>query len=319
MKSNPLVSVIIPLYNAERFVEETIESVLNQTYRNLEIIVIDDGSSDNSLQVANKYKSRGIKIFSQANRGASAARNLGIQHATGDFIQFLDADDILHPDKIKNQVCILINEDSNTLVFCKWIRFFQSADNSQYKRQEIDKDYSSPFRLLKDMWNGKGMVQPGAWIASKKLLSKAGEWNEKLSLNDDGEYFSRVILASSKVRFCGNSIIYYRSGLHNSLSKTLTLNAAISQLNSLDCYVSNCENFPYFQELKASLSYNFSAFIYQYNMLYPELTVKARKRIFQLGYKNIPIAGGIFFKIVARLIGFDSALGLQVLWSKLKG
>jgi len=316
MKSYPLVSVIIPLYNSEQYIAETIESVLNQTYKNVEIIVIDDGSLDKSLEVVYKYKSKGIKIYSEPNRGASAARNMGIQYASGNFIQFLDADDILHPDKIKNQVCILINEDSNTLVFCKWIRFFQSADNSQYKRQEIDKDYSSPFRLLKDMWNGKGMVQPGAWIASKELLMKAGEWNENLSLNDDGEYFSRVILASSKVRFCDTSIVYYRSGIHNSLSKALTFPAVISQLNSLNCYISNCEKLPCFNEMKPPLALSFSRFIYEYNMLYPELSEIAKRRIFELGYKNIPITGGYFFKMTARLIGFERALRLKALRSK---
>ena len=116
------VSVIIPLYNTEKHIKDCIVSVLSQTYQNIEIIVIDDGSTDSSLDIANKYKSNTVKIISQTNKGAAAARNAGLQIATGEYIQFLDADDILEKQKIEIQIGVLqkYNYPSNVFASCGW-------------------------------------------------------------------------------------------------------------------------------------------------------------------------------------------------------
>lgn len=100
----PLVSILIPCYNAEKWLAETLESALAQTWDNIEIIVVDDGSTDKSLAVAKQFEPDGVKVISQANKGASAARNRAFQESQGDFIQYLDADDLLVPDKIELQV-----------------------------------------------------------------------------------------------------------------------------------------------------------------------------------------------------------------------
>lgn len=99
----PLVSVVIPCFDGEAFVGEAIESVLKQTYRNVELIVVDDGSTDGSLDVIKSYDSE-IRWDSGVNEGAAAARNRGLQLARGEFVQFLDADDLLHPSKLEIQV-----------------------------------------------------------------------------------------------------------------------------------------------------------------------------------------------------------------------
>lgn len=88
-----LVSIIIPLFNKESSIKDTIISVLNQSHENIEIIIINDGSTDNSLGIVSKFKDFRIKVFNQTNQGVSSARNLGIKHSNGEFISFLDADD----------------------------------------------------------------------------------------------------------------------------------------------------------------------------------------------------------------------------------
>ena len=98
--SQPLVSILIPCYNSEKWLAETLESALAQTWQNKEIIVVDDGSTDSSLEIAKTFESNKVKVLRQDNRGASAARNLGLTNAQGDFIQYLDADDLLSEDKI---------------------------------------------------------------------------------------------------------------------------------------------------------------------------------------------------------------------------
>lgn len=313
----PLVSIIIPMLNAEAFIQETIHSAIHQTYKNTEIIVVDNGSTDNSMNLI-QHLSGQIQILTQKVPGASAARNLGIKNASGEFIQFLDADDILHPDKIVNQVNQLKNEPWDTLSFGKWIRFFQIPEEGTYQTQKIDKNYPEPYKLLKEIWNGKGMVQPGAYLASKRLILKAGLWNESLNLNDDGEYFCRVILASSKIQFCETSTVYYRSGLINSLSKRKTIPAVTSHLRSLEYYVKSCINLPFFNELRAPLALVFSDFIYQYYQFSPDICEQAKKDVAKLGYNKLPVTGGRYFRIMATLIGFENTLQVRNLMTKLK-
>ena len=106
--NNPKVSIIVPVYNAQKFLKETVETVLIQTYRNFELILIDDGSTDNSLSIINKLKkidSR-IKILTQVNKGVSSARKLGITYSLGEYITFLDSDDTFYPNSLE----VLLNE-----------------------------------------------------------------------------------------------------------------------------------------------------------------------------------------------------------------
>ena len=95
------VSVIMPVFNCERYISEAINSVLEQTYKNVELIIVDDGSSDRSLEIAKKYESEKVKVFTQPHGGAPRARNFAFEKSTGDYIQYLDADDILAPDQLR--------------------------------------------------------------------------------------------------------------------------------------------------------------------------------------------------------------------------
>src|SRR6185312_14296624 len=99
-----LVSILIPAYNAERWIRDTMLSAIHQTWTNREIIIVDDGSTDNTLAIARTYESKMVKVVAQQNKGASAARNECLRYAQGDYVQWLDADDILAPDKISEQM-----------------------------------------------------------------------------------------------------------------------------------------------------------------------------------------------------------------------
>ena len=101
MKNKDLISIIIPVYNVEKYLEECIESVINQTYRNLEIILVDDGSTDKCLETCKEYEKRDnrIKVIHQENAGVSVARNVGIDFSTGQYIGFVDSDDFIEKDR----------------------------------------------------------------------------------------------------------------------------------------------------------------------------------------------------------------------------
>jgi glycosyltransferase involved in cell wall biosynthesis len=116
MAANPLVSVVIPNYNCARFLPAAIDSAFAQTYTNVEVLVVDDGSSDESLRVLEPYRDR-VRLLRQKNQGVSAARNHGIRESRGELIAFLDADDLWHPEKLARQVRAFDNP-SVGLVYC---------------------------------------------------------------------------------------------------------------------------------------------------------------------------------------------------------
>lgn len=115
------VSIIIPTHNSSMFIKEAIESVINQTYKNLEIIIVDDHSTDDTLSMINSYKDKRIKVFKlRNNKGVSYARNKGIDEATGDYLCFLDSDDYWYLDKIEKQVKF-IKENDYTFIYSSYL------------------------------------------------------------------------------------------------------------------------------------------------------------------------------------------------------
>lgn len=203
--ASPLVSIIIPVYNSENFLKETIESAIGQTWSNKEILIIDDGSTDNSLAIARKFESSQVKVFSQQNKGASAARNKGLLEARGDYIQFLDADDLLSPDKISRQIDILEKKPgmvsiSSTIHFKGTLT--DAGEPSVYEEAFICDD-DDPVHFLVNLWGGYSkhgsMITVHSWLTPRNIVDKAGLWNENLSLDDDGEYFCRVVLSSAGI------------------------------------------------------------------------------------------------------------------------
>lgn len=219
VNGQPLVSIIIPLYNAEKYIAETIQSALDQTWPNKEIIIIDDGSTDNSLSIANQYSSQLVTIFSRKNHGASVSRNYGLSKAKGTYIQFLDADDILSPDKIEGQIHKL-NGSQQHVALCRVVHFNDGEDYKLKKLVDDDwfcKDSDDPIDFLlklnsgDDVWPGYGsMVQPNSWLTPRLLIDKAGFWNEFRCPDDDGEFFCRIILASAGIKYSTIGTNYYR-------------------------------------------------------------------------------------------------------------
>lgn len=203
---NQLVSILIPVYNNEKYLGQAIESAFNQTWPFKEIIVVNDGSSDNSLSIAKSYEQFGIKVVNQFNKGAAAARNLGLSQASGKFIQYLDADDILSANKIEIQVNAL-NGTKNKLAVCSTIHFPDDQAMIDFSLPVCENNTvnstDDPVDFIIRMWGGYdfkvSMVQPNAWLTPKELIDNVGYWDEDLSLDDDGEFFARILLHSSGI------------------------------------------------------------------------------------------------------------------------
>lgn len=209
MLHHPLVSVLMPLHNKEADVVEAIESVLNQTYPNIELIIIDDGSTDNSFVIANRYASEKIFVFQQQNKGASAARNTALGYSKGDFIQYLDADDVLGSRKIEEQI-LLLDGETEVLATSKMFYFIVQKDNSWQKiaMPSLERDYDNMTAFLLDEIPRAIFVH--AWLIPRILIEKAGKWNETMTIFDDRDFYLRLVPLASKIVFCEKAICYYR-------------------------------------------------------------------------------------------------------------
>ena len=217
----PFVSICIPAYNAEKYIVSTIKSALNQTWQNKEIIVVDDGSTDQTLKILKTFESENVKVFSQKNKGASAARNYAYSLAQGDFIQWLDADDILAPNKIETQINYFIkNPDPLILHSSPFGIFYYRLKKAKFTVTPIWKDLTPREWMLFNLDSGYFMF-PACWLVSRQLTELAGQWNENLTYNDDGEYFFRIVSKSKYIKFHPDAKCYYRKGNLTSISASI--------------------------------------------------------------------------------------------------
>ena len=214
----PLVSILIPAYNAQEWIAETLRSALNQTWPRTEIIVVDDGSKDDTAAIARQFEPYGVRVISQKNQGASAARNNAFAHCRGDYIQWLDADDLLAPDKIARQMEIVSHGVSRrTLLSAAWAHFMYRPHRARFTPTALWTDLSPKEWLLRKMGQNIYM-QTATWLVSRQVTEAAGPWDIRLLGDDDGEYFCRVLLASDGIRFVPEAKVYYRAFRFDSLS-----------------------------------------------------------------------------------------------------
>lgn len=192
MYSNHIVSVILPVYNGEQFVSRAIESVLNQTYKELELIVVDDGSSDNSLDVVQSYADSRLKVFTKENGGPASARNLGIQHCSGEYIALIDQDDLWYPTKLQKQVAT-IHRKNCALVHCDALSIYEDGSRPAQTWSVLYPPKSG--RVFRELWHQNFVLSSSA-IFRKSIISKVGLLSEdhKCLGVDDKEYWLRIAL-----------------------------------------------------------------------------------------------------------------------------
>jgi glycosyltransferase involved in cell wall biosynthesis len=206
----PFVSILIPAFNAERWIADTITSALGQTWSRKEIIVVDDGSTDQTLSIARKFASQSLLVVTQPNQGASAARNKALSLSQGDYIQWLDADDLLTPVKITRQIEAVDNgQDKCTLLSSAWGRFIYRPSKAKFTPTSLWCDLSPVEWLIRKMGENVFM-QTSTWLVSRELCEAAGPWDSRMLSDDDGEYFCRVILKCDRIRFVPEARVLYR-------------------------------------------------------------------------------------------------------------
>jgi glycosyltransferase involved in cell wall biosynthesis len=215
---DPLVSILIPAYNAENWIADTIRSAIAQTWPRKEIIVVDDGSSDRTAEVARAFASKKVAVIFKERQGAAAARNHALQFCQGDYIQWLDADDILAPDKIQRQLTALRKIDNRrTLLSSAWACFYYRTRRARFVMTSLWQDLSPIEWLVRRMSEGLYM-QTATWLTSRELTQAVGPWDTRLFSDDDVEYFCRVLLASQGTHFVPEARVFYRNAPSSRLS-----------------------------------------------------------------------------------------------------
>lgn len=192
--NTPLVSIIIPAYNAELYIEKALNSILNQNYQHFEIIVINDGSTDSTESVINQFSDTRIRIISQPNGGMSSARNAGLRSVTGKFISFLDSDDYWLPEKLEKQVTLL--QDNPDLGFCSTQTRVETPDG------EFVNDWLCPIINISTVHTI--MSEPASIagsassvLARKEVQQKAGFFDESLTGLEDTDMWIRFAAISN--------------------------------------------------------------------------------------------------------------------------
>lgn len=186
---SPLVSVIIPAYNCERFISETIESVINQTFRDFELLIIDDGSTDGQKKIIDQFVARDVRVkyIYQKNQGVSAARNNGFKQSQGKFIAFLDSDDVWLPENLQLKLnkfgsgnVGLVHSDASIIN--------ESSEKMESTLSGMEGDLLDSLLL----WDGTQIPGPSSILIKREVINAIGLFDENLSTAADKDFFFRV-------------------------------------------------------------------------------------------------------------------------------
>jgi glycosyltransferase involved in cell wall biosynthesis len=312
--SKSLVSVIMSAYNAEQFIGEAMKSVISQTYKEFELIIVNDGSTDKTRDVVEAFNDRRIVLISQENRGQDAALNIGLEAAKGRLIKFMDSDDLISPEMLELQVeCLRENPDQ--IAYGEWDRFYDNRpDLARFEKLDYWKDMR-PLDFLTARPEGV-MLQCGIMLIPRQLIEKAGIWDERLILFNDTEFFTRVIIASKGVRFTPGARLYYRSGLTRSIS------AQRSRKFFESTFLATCligEQMLAEEDSSRVRTLVSTMFLDRYKNMYPaysDLGQKHEQKISEYGLPIMKKDGGIVMRFLTKILGWKGAKIIQLICYK---
>lgn len=210
MKSK--VSIIVPVYNAEKYISDTLDSILMQTYNSIEVILINDGSVDKSLTILQKYAEidKRVKIIDKKNSGVSNTRNIGIDFATGEYICFVDSDDVLEPDYVSDMLEIAIQKQAD-LIVCGYALMDKRGKKRNleinYKKGNIAENQSA-FRVLLEVGLGISIWNK---LIKREILNKYNiRFTSEMSFDEDMFFSWELVAASKIIYFCEKNLYNYR-------------------------------------------------------------------------------------------------------------
>jgi len=301
MSDTPLISVIIPCYNAADFIEKTLDAVFAQAYHPIEIVCVDDGSKDSTLQQIKNYP-REVNVITGKNAGASHARNKGFEISKGEYIQFLDADDLLLPNKLDHQVSMIRNEPEKKVDIILGSYLYKTTDGKTEKKQVYANDH----------WKGLIMGKIGITSANlyhKNIIKAVKGWNETLESSQDTDLTFRIFKEKPKILIddaCNTLVVQHAGSISNkpankmaNLERSMQLRTRILEFltseGNLDTETQNLIHQKLFSNIKEMAMYDMSTALERHHQYLPASYQPDDKNIHALyrrlyrwvGFKNV--------------------------------
>ena len=226
MKKNQLVSIIVPMYNAEKYMSECLDSLINQDYENLEIVLVDDGSTDKTLKICNEYakKDKRVKVIHQKNSGVSEARNNGINKSTGEYITFVDSDDFIAKDFISYYV-ELINKTNADIALSRMPVKYRTGESKQVLNNEEKIEVITGKECALEMLYYKIFIASWNKLFKRKLLVDNNIlFNKNIHFGEGFNYSVDAFLKANKVCITSLNKYYYRVDNESSVMTKFSLN-----------------------------------------------------------------------------------------------
>lgn len=301
-REKPIVSIIIPFWNSRAWLKRSIQSALQQSWKHTEIILINDGSTDDSLTIAKSFENSNIRIYTQANQGASAARNMGLSKAKGSFIQFLDADDELSPNKISKQLEKLdFNANIEAVCTCRY--GITKGNSVMFYPDSLWRDLN-PSEWLQTSYFNSSAMPTSTWLCPTKVLRQAGDWDPSLTLNDDGEYFARVVTKTKEVKFSMDATCYYHADNEYSLGSRSDIDSLTRMLVSIDKCANTLLEFDCSKRSRIALSKLYSRYALKSYINCSYLSYIAEKKAVELSGTPVTFETRIIHSLAEKILGW---------------
>jgi glycosyltransferase involved in cell wall biosynthesis len=300
-----LVSIIIPTHNRSELLQEAIKSCYEQTYRPIECIVVDDGSTDNTKAVVEELTKNIDAMFTlhyiyQQNAGAQVARNTGTALTTGEFIQYLDSDDLLYPDKLKKQVDYLISNSDCDGVFGDW-EMGTAEKNELITAYKIDD--------LIDQMLTKRCIANFSFLMRRSIVQKIGDWDVNIKRNQEIDFHLRGVLAGGNFAYQSLNCGLWRTHRNERINNKANLFEAIQFYQKWEKILLQKHLFT--NSIKHGIANNYMWFLGEYpGNSYKELSALL-KEIHRLN-PLIPIFNSSKFSSLRKIIGFDMAAKMWI-------
>jgi glycosyltransferase involved in cell wall biosynthesis len=291
-----LFSIIIPLYNKERYVENALQSILKQTITDYEIIIVNDGSTDKSKEIASKYLSDEIRIIDHANnKGLSAARNTGIKNANSDYITFLDADDLWHPNYLQTIKKLILSYPEAHIFATNFDEIYPKTTHKPHNGSEdLPLDFNGVINFFKINLK-QGIYTPSSVCWRKTVFETIGYYDEKITFSEDLDFNIRANL-KFKLAYSNNVQMSYFMETDNQITRSSILNKVLPDYDQYEKY---CSAVPH---LKKYL--DFERYVLAKHLKMDGDKIKHKKIICSIDLKNLNYKQIILLKSPSFLLRF---------------
>lgn len=307
-----LVSIIIPAWNAESYIVTSIRSALDQTHRNREVIVVDDGSSDRTAAVVRSVEDSSVRLVKQEHQGHSAAMNRGAAESRGDYLKFLDADDWINAEHIEAQLAA-IKDHQKSVASCRWGYCVNRPELPRLRREHTNRDYSDPLEWLVDsLTQDEGMMGGWMWLMPRTVWDLSGGWDERLSLNNDFDFSIRLLLSCDGVRFAPDAVYSYRKGVEGALSSRGGRSAMESAFRTTESGCARLLQRESSDRVRHICADRWQEWLFAFYPEHPDLAARAETEVALLGGSSVRLRGGWILRCALPVLGWKRARRGQV-------